>query len=481
MMSTRRAISLMRVVASRSSTSPGGTLSGSLSHSYRYISDFGTPAEMHSTGESTANYSIGPVMHGVNALAEATGLPWWATIGLFGLGVRTAMLPVTLKAARASAGAVSIWRKINSPEIRVSADSFAEFLRKYHTHRKQSNIPHPAWIVASPALQLPVFISAMSAVRTMCLIPYPPELKTGGIGWFPDLTASAVHFGHVFEAPMGPYGAILPVTIALTMYANIATAFPDRPINQQNNQQSNQVAVWLLSKIRLALEWAVVPLFITALQLPHGALCYWVTSSAYGLAQQHVMKAANRGGVRKRHDTPSSSDKTIDALFLHAAELRANRDFVGAASVLKSILAKQPENARAHFALGQTLSGCSQWEEAAEAYLSAAQLEGNAVQKGRAWFGAGVALHQSKNVLDSFGKNTRMSALDAFLKAATGQSDPSTRVRALIAAAAIEEKAGRLDEAVRLFRLAAKLEPKVQDLYLKPLEERMKGDRPCTR
>ena len=155
--------------------------------------------------ESTAPpLSLGPVIRGVNALAEATGLPWWATIGLFGVGVRTAMLPVTLKAASASAGAVSVWRKISS-ESGVSADSFAEFLRKYHIHRKQSNIPHPAWIVASPVLQLPVFITAMSAVRTMCLIPYPPELKTGGIGWFTDLTASAVNFGQVFEAPMGPY------------------------------------------------------------------------------------------------------------------------------------------------------------------------------------------------------------------------------------------------------------------------------------
>lgn len=434
--------------------------------------------EVASQSSETTLWASQPVMHGVNALGEATGLPWWATIVLFGVGVRTAMLPVTLKAVSASTGAVSIWKQINA-ENRVdppqSSRSVIEFLRKYHTIRKQNNITHPLWIIASPLLQLPVFITAMTTVRTMCLIPYTEELKTGGIAWFTDLTQAAVRFGEVFEAPMGPYGAILPAVIAVTMHANIATAFPDRPTNQ-----GNPVASWLISKVRLALEWAVVPLFITALHLPQGALCYWATSSGYGLIQQHIVKAVGRrspGGRQTVITTgqpppPSSSaGKTVDGMFLQAAELRANGDFVGAASMLKNIITLEPQNARAHFALGQTLSGCKQWEEAAQAYLSAAKLEKDATQRGRVWFGVGVALHQNKDQQSK--KNSEISALDAFLKAASPQSDTATRVRGTIAAAAIHEKAGRLDEAVRLLRLASELEPKVKDIYLKPLEDKI--------
>lgn len=37
---------------------------------------------------------VAPVQAGLLALHESSGLPWWATLGLTAVGVRTAFLPV---------------------------------------------------------------------------------------------------------------------------------------------------------------------------------------------------------------------------------------------------------------------------------------------------------------------------------------------------------------------------------------------------
>ena len=45
------------------------------------------------------------------------------------------------------------------------------------------------------------------------------------------------------------------------------------------------VAAWLLGVLRVAMEWATVPVLALAMALPHGALVYWLSSSACSLAQ----------------------------------------------------------------------------------------------------------------------------------------------------------------------------------------------------
>lgn len=43
--------------------------------------------------------------------------------------------------------------------------------------------------------------------------------------------------------------------------------------------------VWVMGNVGLLLEWLTVPLFIIALQLPQGAVLYWLVSSLTALAQ----------------------------------------------------------------------------------------------------------------------------------------------------------------------------------------------------
>ena len=247
--------------------------------------------------------------------------------------------------------------------------------------------------------------------------------------------------------------------------------------------------VWMMGKVRLALEWAVVPLFITALQLPQGSLCYWATSSAYALAQSHILKSqtvreklglsASRKNLSSSHDEPQKSlsnnnrnnnDTTIpeDALqgFAKAAELRATGDFPGAAAALEDILKRHPDQSRALFALGQVRSGLKDWGGAAHVYLQAARGGSDPAQQCRAWFGAGVALHMQGREED---------AVEAFTLAAGPAAGDQLRVRAWVAGATLQEKLGRRAAAVELLRRAAKIEPTVEEVYLNPLLEGKMG------
>lgn len=47
----------------------------------------------------------------------------------------------------------------------------------------------------------------------------------------------------------------------------------------------NTVMVWVMAWVKLVLEWVTVPLFVIALQLPQGAVWYWLTSSLSAMAQ----------------------------------------------------------------------------------------------------------------------------------------------------------------------------------------------------
>ncbi len=42
---------------------------------------------------------------------------------------------------------------------------------------------------------------------------------------------------------------------------------------------------WMMGNVKLVLEWVTIPIFIIALQLPQGAVLYWLTSSLSALAQ----------------------------------------------------------------------------------------------------------------------------------------------------------------------------------------------------
>lgn len=72
-------------------------------------------------------------------------------------------------------------------------------------------------------MQLPVFISAVWAIRRMSVSSWP-GLSEGGALWFPDLTLPALDLANL-AAPLGSAGIALPLAVSVAMFANVSLAF----------------------------------------------------------------------------------------------------------------------------------------------------------------------------------------------------------------------------------------------------------------
>ena len=102
------------------------------------------------------------------------------------------------------------------------------------------------------------------------------------------------------------------------MFANIQAGFSTPPPAPGQPAPPPSVMLWAMDKLRLLLEWMLVPLFGVALQLPQGALCYWATSSTYALVQNHAFKspAVRRAlglPISRRQPLPPPVDRGIAA------------------------------------------------------------------------------------------------------------------------------------------------------------------------
>ena len=57
----------------------------------------------------------------------------------------------------------------------------------------------------------------------------------------------------------------------------------------------NAVLHWVMGHVKLFMEWVTIPVFIIALQLPQGAVLYWLASSLTALAQvRHRCRYSHR-------------------------------------------------------------------------------------------------------------------------------------------------------------------------------------------
>jgi YidC/Oxa1 family membrane protein insertase len=148
-------------------------------------------------------YDSVPVQ-GMQAVLEAvqstTGLPWWASIAVSTLAFRTALLPVVRYQARALArlaGAGPMLGALNQAlsqrldRVRPGdVASTTEACRAYAAGCSAALKAHKVSLlaaVASPLVQLPVFVTFALANRRM-IDTAVPGLEAGGLAWFEDLT-----------------------------------------------------------------------------------------------------------------------------------------------------------------------------------------------------------------------------------------------------------------------------------------------------
>ena len=234
------------------------------------------------TSTETAGPLLGAVQDALLLLHGATGLPWWATLVTATLCVRTSLLPLVMYQMKASNrfGAAmphmmtvkeALQRAIKELEMQVppSGGTLLAKVDKLKMGRKGMQLIwqkfdcHPAKLVVTPLVHIPIFLTYVFSVRDM-IRGEVSGLASGGAAWFPDLTAA--------DSTL-----VLPVLAAGLTYVNL---------EQGLGGSQNKWLIWGKDKIQLLM----IGLQMFTAELPAGIFMYWVTSASYGIVQTAALR-----------------------------------------------------------------------------------------------------------------------------------------------------------------------------------------------
>ncbi len=193
---------------------------------------------------------------------EGIGAPWWLSIAMLTVVVRTLLFPLTVKQVRSMRAMQDLRPEMERirAQYRDNRPKQQEEMMKLYQERSVNPLGGCLPIL----VQMPIFIGIFYVIRQFGGIPnfkeaQYPSFQEGGILWFQDLSAADPYF-------------ILPVVSALTMLA--ATEITSKNVDPQQR--------WLMR---------LLPIGITVFlwSFPAGLFVYWITSNLVTLAQNYVI------------------------------------------------------------------------------------------------------------------------------------------------------------------------------------------------
>ena len=209
---------------------------------------------------------VGIVQNCMEFLHIGMDLPWWGTIAIGTIVVRTIIFPLVILAQRNAA-------KMNNhlPQLQVlqlkmtearqsgNAMDSARYAQEMVQFMKDKQL-NPLKNMLVPLAQAPLFISFFMGLRGMANTPVD-SMHTGGLFWFTDLTLPDQYF-------------LLPVITSLTMYLTIEIGTDSARLSAQNMQT--------MKYILRALPLCILPFTVN---FPGAILCYWTCSNFISLLQ----------------------------------------------------------------------------------------------------------------------------------------------------------------------------------------------------
>ena len=216
------------------------------------------------------------VMQGIDFLHTWMNVPYWEAIVIITLGVRLAMLPMSIAQIRTTSTLAILKPEIDKLQAAALADpdKSSERGKRYSQEMQEvfkRNNFHPM-MMWTPFMQLPVFVAFFMGIREMG--NYFPGFRTGGILWFEDLAGTDPTY-------------VLPVLNGLSMLLMFETGMASNP-GQQNREQA-EIMRWVMR----AASVAMVPLMIS---MPNGLFVHWGVNNVYTMAQTAILA---RDDVRK--------------------------------------------------------------------------------------------------------------------------------------------------------------------------------------
>ena len=193
------------------------------------------------------------------------GAPWWLSIALLTIVLRTLLFPLTIKQVKNMRAMQDLRPEMERIRAQYSNNrqKQQEEIMKLYQERKVNPLGGCLPIL----VQMPVFIGIFYVIRQFggytvggrTVPPTEPTFHDGGILWFQNLSApDPIH--------------LLPIISALTMLA--ATEITAKNIDPQQR--------WLMRLLPIGIT-------IFLFNFPAGLFVYWITSNLVTLVQNYVI------------------------------------------------------------------------------------------------------------------------------------------------------------------------------------------------
>ena len=200
------------------------------------------------------------------------GTPWWLSIVVLTVLVRSLLFPLTIKQVKSMRAMQEL--KPEMDKIRAKYKDNKQKQQEELMRLYQERSVNPLGGCFPLLVQMPIFIAIFYVIRSFG--ETHEDFNSGGILWFQDLSV------------MDPYYA-LPILSAVTMLA--ASEITSKHVDPQQR--------WLMR---------IMPVGITVflLTFPAGLFMYWITSNVVTLVQNYLIY--NHGPGRK---TPATDVKMV--------------------------------------------------------------------------------------------------------------------------------------------------------------------------
>lgn len=218
------------------------------------------------TWRSTA--LCGDALRGVR---ERTGLPWWAAISSFTLGLRVLLAPVQIGLLQNSLRLKLIWpevlRRCGAVRAAQGAAAQREPARALLALLDTARCSPFGQCFSFPVLMPGVILSVFGAVHNLCR--EEPGMAAGGALWFADLAAPDAT-------------NLLPILSSLTWLANVEMG------------AGVYYEAWPMT--RLAARLGAVAFIPLAETVPSGVLLFWLVSNCFAVGRGALLR---RDSVRR--------------------------------------------------------------------------------------------------------------------------------------------------------------------------------------
>src|SRR5918997_2251833 len=204
------------------------------------------------------------------------GVPWWLSIVILTVIVRTLLFPLPVKQVKSMRAMQDLRPEME--RIRAKYKDNKQKQQEEIMKLYQESGVNPFGSCLPLLVQLPIFITMFYVIKDFGYTH--PDFTSGGILWFQDLSVQDPFY-------------VLPILSAVTMLA--ASEITSKHIDPQQR--------WLMR---------ILPVVFTVflLTFPAGLFMYWITSNLVTLVQNYVIY--NHGPGRRSTEDGGGASQTAD-------------------------------------------------------------------------------------------------------------------------------------------------------------------------